>query len=269
MIEYKGKLALVTGASSGIGRAYAEQLAAQGCHVILAARSQDKLEEIAKELSAKYGVQTHSMVSDLSKPGSASQLAEQIAALGLEVHILINNAGFGTHGRFEALSNDREQEEIIVNISSLVELTHCFLPGMLSRKDGIVVNVASLGAFQPGPYSTVYCATKAFVLSFSESLWAETHDRGVRVLALCPGATQTGFFDAAGSHELADGNLSTPMDVARAGFRGIEQGRCYIVEGRKNYWLAQIHRFFTRKRAALVMERMRRHPSFDGKAAVE
>ncbi|WP_254075500.1 SDR family NAD(P)-dependent oxidoreductase [Paenibacillus tritici] len=151
----------------------------------------------------------------------------------------INNAGIGTHGRFEEIDPEREQEEIMLNTAALVDLTHHFLPGMLERKDGVVVNVASMAAFAPCAYSAVYGATKAFVLSFSEALWAETRGRGVRVLTLCPGATDTGFFDAVGSRDMAAGSaLSTPEKVVQAGFRGIDKGCSYIVDGRNNYLAA-------------------------------
>jgi short-subunit dehydrogenase len=262
MVHYKGKLALITGASSGIGKVYAEELAAKGSHVILTARSKDKLEVQANELAEKYGIQAYALASDLSKPGAARRLAEQITALGLSVHILINNAGFGTYGRFEDISSDREQEEIMLNIASLVELTHQFLPEMVQKKDGIIVNVASLAAFQPGAYMAVYCASKAFVLSFTEALWAENRNSGVRILALCPGATQTDFFNTIGTTDAAGGTtLSTPMKVVQAGFRGIEQGRSYIIEGTTNYLAAQSSRFFPRKMTASIMERMTRPKS--------
>lgn len=257
--RYQGKLAVVTGASSGIGEAYAGELAARGCHVVLVARSQDKLETLAGEITRKHGVQAYAMPGDLSKAGAARHLAEAIARLGLTVDILINNAGFGTYGRFEDINPEREQEEIMLNTAALVDLTHRFLPGMLGRKDGIVVNVASMAAFVPCAYSAVYGATKAFVLSFSEALWAETRRRGVRVLALCPGATDTGFFDAVGSREMAAGiALSTPENVVRAGFRGIDRGSSYVIDGRNNYMAAQMGRLFPRRRVALIMERISR-----------
>ncbi|MFC6647750.1 SDR family NAD(P)-dependent oxidoreductase [Paenibacillus rhizoplanae] len=151
----------------------------------------------------------------------------------------INNAGIGTHGRFEEIDPEREQDEIMLNTAALVDLTHHFLPGMLERKDGVIVNVASMAAFAPCAYSAVYGATKAFVLSFSEALWAETRGRGVRVLTLCPGATDTGFFDAVGSRDMAAGSaLSTPEKVVQARFRGIDKGSSYIVDGRNNYLAA-------------------------------
>ncbi|MGG6310525.1 SDR family NAD(P)-dependent oxidoreductase [Paenibacillus macerans] len=254
---YRNKLAVVTGASSGIGRAYAKELAARGCHVVLAARSKDKLNALAEEINRQYGVQAYALTCDLSKANAPRQLAEQISELGLLVDILINNAGFGTYGRFEEVDPEREQEEIMLNTAALVDLTHRFLPDMLRRGDGIIVNVASMAAFMPCAYSAVYGATKAFVLSFSEALWSETRGRGVRVLALCPGATETGFFDAVGGKDMAAGqNLSTPEKVVQAGFRGIEQRRSYIIDGRTNYFMAHMIRFFSRRRVALIMERM-------------
>lgn len=257
--HYQGKLAVITGASSGIGEAYAKELAARGCHVVLVARSKEKLDGLAREIKRKHGVQAYALPIDLSKAGAPRQLAELIAELGLTVDILINNAGFGTHGRFEDIDPDREQEEIMLNTAALVDLTHHFLPTMLERKDGIVVNVASMAAFAPCAYLAVYGATKAFVLSFSEALWAETRGRGVRVMALCPGATETGFFDAAGSREMvARSTLSTPENVVRAGFRGIDKGSSYIIDGRNNYMAALMIRFLPRRRLALINERVSR-----------
>ncbi|MBW4839739.1 MAG: SDR family oxidoreductase [Paenibacillaceae bacterium] len=257
--EYSNKLALITGASSGIGKVYAKQLAARGSHVVLVARSKDKLEALAGDIRRQYGVQAYVLACDLSQADASRQLADPIAELGLSVDILINNAGFGTHGRFEELDPGREQEEIMLNTAALVDLTHRYLPDMLRRREGIIVNVASMAAFMPCAYSAVYGATKAFVISFSEALWAETRGRGVRVLALCPVATDTGFFDAVGSADMAAGNkLSTPEKVVQTGFRGIDQGRSYIIEGRSNSSMAQMIRFLSRRRVALIMERMTR-----------
>lgn len=257
--HYQGKLAVVTGASSGIGEAYAIELAARGCHVVLVARSIDKLEWLAGKIKRKHGVQAYALSSDLSKAGAARQLAESIAKLSLTVDILINNAGFGSYGRFEDMDPERDQELIMLNTAALVGLTHQFLPGMLGRKDGIVVNVASMAAFVPCAYSAVYGASKAFVLSFSEALWAETRGRGVRVLTLCPGATDTRFFDVVGSRDMAAGSLlSTPENVVQAGFRGIDRGSSYIVDGRNNYMAAQMGRLLPRRRVALIMERISR-----------
>ncbi|WP_267907810.1 SDR family NAD(P)-dependent oxidoreductase [Paenibacillus sp. JZ16] len=195
----------------------------------------------------------------MSKAGAPRQLAQTMGDLGLTVDILINNVGFGTYCRFEDMDPEREQEEIMLNTAALVDLTHHFLPGMLGRKDGIVVNVASMAAFAPCAYSAVYGASKAFVLSFTEALWAETRGRGVRVLALCPGATDTGFFEAVGSRDKAAGSaMSTPENVVQAGFLGIDRGSSYIIDGRNNYMAAQLGRFLPRRRVALIMERISR-----------
>lgn len=223
------------------------------------ARSKDKLEALAQHLSESYAIQAFVIASDLSKMGSAKAVAQEVSALGLSVDILINNAGFGTYGHFHEIASEREQEEIMLNVASLVDMTHLFLPHMLEKQEGIVVNVASLAAFQPAPYLAVYSATKAFVLSFTEALWAEYRHDGVRFLALCPGATQTNFFDVAGSYAAAGGTaFSTPEKVVQAGFRGIERGQSYIVEGSKNYFAAQLHRLIPRKTVVRLMERIMR-----------
>lgn len=256
MVHYTGKVALITGASAGIGKVFATELAAKGCHVILVARSKEKLDSLASELTSKYPIRTYSIAQDLSKPGSVEELAEHIRTLGLQVNILINNAGFGTFGRFEEIPPDREQEEIRLNIASLVAMNHQFLPEMQRRRDGIIINVASVAAFQPAPYMAVYSATKAFVLSFSEALWAENRDRGVRILALCPGATETEFFKIIGSDAASGRKLASPIDVVKSGFRGIEEKRSYIIAGKLNYWTSQGSRFLPRKQIVKLMERM-------------
>ncbi|WP_026297272.1 SDR family NAD(P)-dependent oxidoreductase [Paenibacillus daejeonensis] len=257
--RYQDQTALITGASSGIGEAYARELASRGCHVILTARSKTKLEALASELTRVHGVQAHALPCDLSQAGAPRMLAESISELGLPVNILINNAAFGTYGRFEEIDSGREQEEIMLNTSALVELTHLYLPGMLKRKEGVVVNVASMAAFAPCAYMAVYGATKAFVLSFSEALWAETRGRGVRVMALCPGATDTGFFDEVGSRDMVKGNaLSTPQRVVQAGFRGIDKGRSYIIDGRSNQFAALVSQLLPRRSLALANERISR-----------
>jgi len=254
MFDYKGKVALVTGASSGIGKAYAEELASKGCHVILTARSKEKLDILAEKLVSTYKIQAFPIMSDLSQSYSVEQLVSQIKDLGLNVDILINNAGFSTFGPFEKISYQREYEEITVNITSLVTLTHHLLPYMQQQKEGIIVNVASIAAFQPTPYGAVYSASKAFVLSFSEALWAENRMLGVKVLALCPGPTQTDFFNVAGIEHLP-GGAKTPQEVVKAAFRGIEKDKCYITIGFRNYLMYNVGRLLTRRFVAKATER--------------
>lgn len=184
---------LITGASSGIGEALARRLARERRPVALAARRTDRLERLAGELRAQHGVDVEVLTADLTKAGACEALQAEVARRGLVVDWLINNAGFGTHGRFAELPVARELEEIQLNVSALVELTGRFLPGMVARGRGAIINVASVGGFGPGPYMATYCATKAFVLSFSESLAAEVRGTGVHVLCVCPGFTRTEF----------------------------------------------------------------------------
>jgi uncharacterized protein len=203
------------------------------------ARSEDKLKKLAAELSDRHGIHTEIIVADLSVEGSPHTVYETTLQRHITVNLLINNAGFGTHGHFEALSPERDHAEVMVNIAAVVDLTHAFLPAMLQRGEGAVINVASTAGFQPTPYMAVYGASKAFVLSFSEALWAEYRRRGIHVLALCPGATATSFFDVVGTQDAAVGARYTPEQVVRAGLRALEQGKSYVIEGRANYFLAQ------------------------------
>lgn len=254
MFNYKGKVALVTGASSGIGKAYAEELASKGCHVILASRSKEKLDILAEKLTSTYKIQAFSIMSDLSQSDSVEKLVSQIKDLGLNVDILINNAGFSTFGAFEKISHERENEEITVNITSLVTLTHHLLPHMQQQKEGIIVNVASIAAFQPTSYAAVYSASKAFVLSFSEALWAENRKLGVRILALCPGPTKTNFFNVAGIEHLP-GGAKTPQEVVKTAFRGIEKDKSYVTIGIRNYLMCNVTRLLSRKFVVAATER--------------
>lgn len=189
------RTALITGASSGIGRALAKRLAAEGLNLVLVARNESALNDLARELTQLDYIQTTVIAQDLAIEGSGLLLQTRLAALGIAIDVLVNNAGFGTYGPFETLSSQTEQSEIAVNVSAVVDLCHAFVPGMLARGSGAVLNIASTAAFQPGPYLAVYAATKAFVLSFSEALWAEYRHRGVHVAALCPGPVETAFID--------------------------------------------------------------------------
>ena len=199
--------ALITGASSGIGRALAQQFAAHGYDVVLVARNAAALEDVGRGLPALPGgpdkarPTVHTIAADLAKTGSAVALVEQLRQRGIRVDVLVNNAGFGLQGEFTELPADQQIEMIQLNVVTLTELTRLLLPGMLQRRTGGVLNVASTAAFQPGPLMSVYYATKAFVLSFSEALATELAPSGVGVLALCPGATKTEFQEVAGVSE--------------------------------------------------------------------
>ena len=191
------EVALVTGASSGIGEALARRIARDGRHVVLVARRAERLEALARELGEAHGVGAHVIVKDLLRPGAPRELVEEVARRGLTVDWLVNNAGFGTAGRFDRLPVQGELDEIRLNVEVLVELTGRCLPAMVARKAGVVMNIASVGAFAPGPYMATYAATKAFVLSFSEGIAAELGGTGVQVLCVCPGFTRTEFQEKA------------------------------------------------------------------------
>ena len=243
---YTDKTALITGASSGIGTAFAKRLAAEGAHLILVARSEEKLHALASQLASQHSIRAEVIVADLSRVGAAHTVFEETQQRGLTVDILINNAGFATYGPFETLNAEREQEEIQLNVATLVDLTHCFVPSMVAHRQGAIINIASVAAFQPGPYAAVYAASKAFVLSFSEALWGEYRSKGIRVLALCPGATSTEFFHVAGAQDAIPGNMETPEQVVQVGLRALEQGRPSVVSGKQNALLANAPRFFPR-----------------------
>lgn len=258
MSDYLHQTALITGASSGIGAAFARALAARGASLAVVARSRDKLEALASELTARHGTRVHVIPADLSQPGAARGVLEQTAASGLAIDLLVNNAGFATYGAFEAIALERQREEIALNCAGLVEMTHAFLPGIVARGRGGVINVASTAAFQPVPYMATYGATKAFVLSFSEALWAENRARGIRVLALCPGATETAFFDVVAAPEASVGPREHPDLVVARALRAFERGKSYLISGTMNYVMANAGRLVPRATLASVTHRLMR-----------
>jgi short-subunit dehydrogenase len=225
---------LITGASGGIGEAFARRLAARGKDLILAARSEEKLHTLACELESQYAVQAHVIAADLSRPGSAGALHAETERRGLAVDLLVNNAGFAKGGAFGELPFDQQAEMVRLNVNTLVELSRLYLPAMRERRRGGIINVASTAAFQPVPYMAVYGATKAFVLSFSEALAEEVAADGVAVMALCPGATATGFQKRAGVWEGLEASMASPDRVVADGLRAFERGRRYFVQGGAN-----------------------------------
>lgn len=226
--DYAGKVALITGASMGIGAVFARELSRRGARPVLVARSQQKLETLAATLPGAEVI-----VADLAEPGAAERVFAEVTRRGLEVDMLVNNAGYGRHGAFEELSLSDQRGEIDLNVTALVELTHVFLP-MLERRQGGVLNVASFAAFMPIPYMAVYGATKAFVLSFSEALWAEYRPRGVRVTCLNPGATDTPFFERSGDAASAGAKRVAPEGVVDLGLRAFADGKASVVHGAQN-----------------------------------
>jgi len=235
MFNYAGKTALITGASSGIGEAFAQILAACGMNLVLVARSAEKLRALAQALSEQHGIRADVVPADLCREGAVQEVYRRTQTLGVAVDLLVNNAGFGTYGGFDTLAQEREHGEIMLNVTALVDLTHAFVPAMVERKAGGVINVASMAAFQPMPYQAVYGSAKAFVLSFSLALWAEYRKRGVRVVALCPGPTATNFFKVLGADGVPGmGSMRSSEAVVMTGLHALEQGRPYAVDGRSN-----------------------------------
>ncbi len=226
------ELAVVTGASGGLGLEFARLLAADGYDLVLIARSADKLAEVAAELQSRYGITVRTIARDLGVPDAAKSIFEQIP----QCDVLINNAGFANNGRFDELSDATLREEMLLDVVTLTELTRCFLPGMRERARGRILNVASTAAFLPGPFMAVYYASKAFVLSFSEALAEELRGSGVTVTALCPGATETGFVERANVRGTLLGRLpfANAKKVATAGYRGMMRGKSVVVPGLSN-----------------------------------
>jgi short-subunit dehydrogenase len=244
-------LALVTGASSGLGAEFADQLAARGHDVVLVARSEGRLEEVADRIRVRHGVQAHVLPQDLAEPDAARRVADALAARGLAVDLLVNNAGFGTCGRFEDIDPSREHDEMMVNVVALV-------PGMLERGSGAVLNVGSTAGYQPGPYFAVYSATKVFVLNFSLALRQEYRGRGIKVTALCPGPVETGFFDAIGTRKAAVGSFTTAEPVVRAALRALDRDRAYVTPGLGNALGAHLNPRRPRTLVAAMAKRVTR-----------
>lgn len=253
MKQLTGKTALVTGASSGIGLAMARSLAARGVHLIITARSEDKLHEIAAELQ-KSGVDVRVFRSDLSQKGAALHLFEQVEKAGLQVDLLINNAGFGKWGEFLEFNREQYNEMLQLNINALTELCHLFIPGMLSRGEGGIINVGSTGSFVPVPFAAVYSASKAYVLLFTEALQGEYGDRGLSIMTLCPGGTDSNFGTVANpdvKRDIAD--YDTPEFVAETGLEAFLKGQLYVITGNKNKTVALLPRILSRKRVLKII----------------
>ena len=243
------KTALITGASSGIGLELARIFAREGYNLVLVARNGDRLRQLASELEKAHGARSLILATDLTEPGAAAYVLDQTTRAGLQLDVLVNNAGFGQYGRFA--DNDLEEclRQIQLNVTTLTHLTRLYLPGMIERKTGRILNVASTAAFQPGPLMAVYFATKAYVLHFSEALANELHGSGVTVTCLCPGATVTEFHkraNATGMKLLKMGAMDA-RTVAEDGYRALIAGKPVVISGFKNWLVAQSVRFSPRR----------------------
>ena len=244
--------ALVTGASGGLGLEFARLLAADGYDLVLVARSAEKLEANARELSDRFGVKVEAIPMDLGRIDAAAELFARVP----DCDVLINNAGFASNGRFDLTDEARTREELLLDVVTLTELTRKYLPAMRARGSGRIMNVASTAAFLPGPFMSVYYASKAYVLSFSQALTEELRSTGVTVTCLCPGATATGFVDRAKMHGTVLNRLplANAAAVARAGYRGMMRGKDLVIPGPSNKFVA-VSSKITPRRLLLWMSR--------------
>jgi short-subunit dehydrogenase len=235
------KTALITGASSGIGYELSKLFAADGTNLVLVARNEQRLSEIASDLAQTYGVRVTVVAKDLSDPASPGEIAAALQAQSIGVDILVNNAGFGTYGPFAEIDWAEELRMLHVNVVSLTHLTKLFLPGMIERRSGRILNVGSTGSFAPGPLMAAYCATKAYVLSLSEAISEEVRGTGVTVTALCPGVTRTGFQARAKVEHtqlVSDGMAMSARQVAEIGYKALLRGQAIVVPGFLNQLMA-------------------------------
>ncbi|MBU3751112.1 MAG: SDR family oxidoreductase [Mycobacterium sp.] len=257
---------LITGASTGIGAEFARQFAAQGHDLVMVARSAERLDALAERLRGAHGVNVTVLPMDLSGPGAAAELWRQTTERGLEIDVLVNNAGVGTHSDVADADPERLEAEVGLNCAALVGATARYLPPMRARGRGTVINVASIGAFQPLPKMAVYGATKAFVLSFTEALWAEERGHGIRVLAVCPGLTDTPFFELAGetAADAASGSAAvaltrSPEQVVAHTLRALSGRAPSVVDGAANAFVARVlNRVLPRRAVIAITGRMLR-----------
>lgn len=248
----------MTGASSGIGDRLARRFAGGGFDLILVARREDRLKALAEEIVRAHGVKAHALAADLATIGAAREVVERVKGMGLEVDALVNNAGFANQGRFAETPEQAELDLVQVNISALMHLTKLLLPGMIARRQGWILNVASTAAFLPGPLMANYYASKAYVLSFSEAIAEEVAGTGVVVTVVCPGPTATGFAEVAGveGSALFQQRVMDADDVAKAGYDALMKGKRVVIPGLKNRLLVLSTRLGPRRLAAMIAARL-------------
>jgi len=245
--EWKGKWALVTGASAGIGKALAEELARGGTNLVLTARREDRLRRLAQELSAKHRIQAEIFVANLTQPAAPEAVFQYTREKGLVIDLLVNNAGFGQYGALYSTETDRLLQMVQVNCTAVLHLTRLFVPAMVARRSGDVLIVASTAAFQAVPYISTYAATKVFDLYLAEGLAEELQPHGIRVCALCPGSTTSEFHEVAGHPAHSKGRQQSAETVARNGLKALAAGKSYAISGLGNYLGAHGERLVPRR----------------------
>lgn len=261
MSLYSGKWAMITGASSGIGKAYVERFAKEGANLILIARGQQALEQLAQEMRIQAGVEVLVIAKDLSLQNSPQEIFDEVKEKNIHVDILINNAGFAVYGKLHETILARNQEQLMLNVVGLSSLTQLFIKPMVEKnRSGTIINVASTAGFQPLPYMANYGASKAFVRQFTEALWAEYRNEGIKVLAVCPGSTETNFFNVVNAKEASVGRRDTPENVVEESLRALKCGKIYVITGPffSNFLLSQLSRLVTHKFVTKITEKVMR-----------
>lgn len=256
--RWYNKWAVITGASAGIGWSLAELLAACGAHLVLTARRTDRLQKLAADLAAKHAIDTEVFAADLTRPEAPGQIHTFTMQKGLEIELLVNNAGFGAFGYLHQIEETRLLEMVQVNCSAVVHLSRLYAEGMVSRSHGDILIVASTAAFQAVPFNSVYAATKAFDLIFAEGIAEELRSFGVNVCALCPGPTTTEFQQVARQPNRAFKVAETPEKVARVGLEGLAKGKSYVISGAMNRVMMEAERIAPRRFVAQAAARMMR-----------
>lgn len=256
MDRWKGKWALVTGASAGIGWELAKELASGGANVVLTARRRERLESLATDLSTKYGVRAEIATADLTRAEGPQEIFSFTSQKGIEVELLVNNAGFGAYGPFHTSDLYRELDMVQVNCAAVVHLTRLYVPQMVERRHGDILILASTAAFQAVPFISVYAATKSFDLLFAEALAEEVAPFGVHVCALCPGSTTSEFQQVSGTPDRMLRHEETAEKVARVGLEALAKGKSYVISGRANYFGAQSQRLVPRRMVTRIAAKM-------------
>lgn len=254
--------ALVTGASRGLGRCFARTLAARRQNLVLVARSTEKLEALARELQTAHGISVESIPFDLAQTGAGQQLADELTRRGLEIDLLVNNAGFGDPGRFQQLSLERQLQGINLQNATVVELTYRLLPAMIERTQGGIITVSSMAGFQPIPFASVYSATKAFLTTFSLALEAEVKRYGVQVVTVCPGRLRVAPEDVedGGERKKFPGGEQTHEDVVEAALQKLDRGGGLVIPGAINKLAAFAVRFIPRSKVAKLIKNISKPP---------
>jgi short-subunit dehydrogenase len=255
-MNFTGKTVVITGASTGIGLGYAHEFAKRGANLVLVARNKDLLETVAADIKATENIKITTIALDLSSVESGQKLMDMLGKEKLTADVLVNNAGFGTNTRVAKEDRKKIQQEIVLNVATLVDLTTAVIPGMLDRDFGVVINIASTASYQPVPGMAVYAATKAFVRSFTEALWGELQGTNVRALTVSPGATKTEFFNVAGF--TPPGGMAPVSDVVKATFVALDSKTSSpsIIVGGQNSMMANITRFAPTKTVIKIAGKM-------------